>query len=137
DVVEDGEGARTGVAVEGVGGDEVLVHHLTPTIARATIAFAVAVAAGAGAGCGGNGPLPVRKVLVDVEPGAVGVDREQARAIVDETLHKARGIKLVDAGRGDAAVLRVRVEGYGPASVEGDERGAGSGTPVKTTLALA
>jgi hypothetical protein len=79
-------------------------------------------------GCDGRGPLEVRKVLVDVEPAATGVDREQIRDVVDKTLQKTRGVRLVDAGKGDAAVLRVRVEGYGP---PGEQAG-----PQRTTLAL-
>lgn len=81
------------------------------------------------ASCGlGGGPLPVRKVLVDVEPAAQGIDREQVRAVVEEVLAKARGVQIVDAGRGDAAVLRVRVDGYSAALDEG--------RPPHTTLAL-
>jgi hypothetical protein len=84
---------------------------------------------GCGVGCGRTGgPLPIRKVLIDVEPAAAGVDREQVRAVVDEVLKRARGIRLVDAGRGDdAAVMRVRVEGYGSEE---------AGRLLKTTLAL-
>lgn len=98
---------------------------------------AIAVLAGlvlAGA-CSGAGPLEVRKVLVDVEPAAVAgagaMDREQVRSVVDEVLRKARGVKLVEQNAA-GAVLRVRLEGYGPAA--GDQQRKDGGQ--KTTLAL-
>ncbi len=88
--------------------------------------------------CHASRTLPVRKVLVDVEPAAVGVDREQVRAVVNETLKRARGIEVVpEAGHDDAAVLRVRVEGYGPQTGQGGGGGDADHGPAKTTLALA
>jgi len=77
--------------------------------------------------CDSRGPLVVRKVLIDVEPIAAtsGIEREHVREIVDGVLKKARGIKLVEATRAEAAVLRVRVEGYGaqePTANDGKRR---------------
>lgn len=65
-------------------------------------------------GCVSREALPIRKVLVDVEPAAAsaGIEREATRRVVHELLGKARGFELVEAGRGDAAVLRVRVEAF-------------------------
>lgn len=61
----------------------------------------------------GPGPMPVRKILVDVEPPIAGVDREQVRAVVESALKGIRGFRVVDGARGEAAVMRVRVERYG------------------------
>lgn len=78
----------------------------------ATLAATLAV--GGCESCVSREALPVRKVLVDVEPpaAAAGVDREVVRAAVNEVLGKARGFRLVEGERGEAALLRVRVEAY-------------------------
>jgi HEAT repeats len=62
----------------------------------------------------GQGPLPIRKVLIDVDPAAAaaGVDREHVRALVKKTLDRARGVKVTEELKGGAAVLRVHVESY-------------------------
>lgn len=58
----------------------------------------------------GEAPLVLRKVLVDVEPGAsAGVDRDVVRGAVKTALKDRDGVK-VDEGAADGAVLRVRVE---------------------------
>ena len=111
--------------------------HVTCAAARSALvvagtALVAAVAFAPMIGCGGAGPLSVRKILVDVEPAATGIDREAVRDVVEGVVKKARGIKVVDAGRGDAAVLRVRIEGYGPAGgTDADSKASN-----KTTLAL-
>lgn len=65
-------------------------------------------------GCVAREALPVRKVLVDVDPpaAAAGVDRELVRGVVNEVLGRARGFRMVEAERGEAALVRVRVEAY-------------------------
>ena len=65
-------------------------------------------------GCVAREALPIRKVLVDVEPAAAlaGIEREAVRGVVHEILGKARGFEQVEATGGDGAVLRVRVEAY-------------------------
>jgi hypothetical protein len=113
-------------------------------VAVAVLALAsglMSVASTGCSGCAGDAPLQVRKILVDVEPQAVGIDREQVRSIIEETIGRSRGIRIVDPSRGDAAVLRVRIEGYGARAGEAGAAAAaapptGSG-PDKTTLALA
>lgn len=80
--------------------------------------FSVLLTAGA---CDlGQGPLPVRKVLIDVDPTAAasGVDREMVRGTVLASLGKARGIKVTEGLKSDAAVVRVRVENYAASDAE-------------------
>ncbi|OGQ23640.1 MAG: hypothetical protein A2138_02440 [Deltaproteobacteria bacterium RBG_16_71_12] len=93
----------------------------------ASAASALLSAAGC-EGCVSQDALPVRKVLVDVDPPAAsaGVDREVVRGVVNEMLGKARGFRLVEAERGEAALLRVRVEAYrseAPSATEARARG--------------
>ncbi len=102
-----------------------------------------------------QGPLVVRKVLVDVDPAAIaaGIDRERVRAIVDEMLHKARGVRVIDNAAGDGAVgdgavgdgavVRVVVESFagGPAGSAtarpgGADARADSATASTLSLAL-
>lgn len=75
--------------------------------------------------------LVVKKVLVDVDPAAVNVDREQVRAIVTETLRDLRGI-TVDSDAAAGTVLRVRIESFtsSAAPAGADE------TTAASTLAL-
>lgn len=83
-------------------------------IALAVACVVAAVMAAGCEGCVSREALAVRKVLVDVDPPAIaaGIDREAVRKTVHEILGKARAFQVVDAARGDGAVMRVRVEAY-------------------------
>jgi hypothetical protein len=56
--------------------------------------------------------LAVKKILIDVEPGAVaaGIDRETVRSIASDVVGDTRGILITEQAAG--AVLRVRVEAF-------------------------
>ena len=82
---------------------------LPGTNAMSAALFVVVFISGCAA-CGGES-LTVRKVLVDVEPGAATVDREVARGCVLHVLERARRVSL-DEGAASGAVLRVRVENF-------------------------
>lgn len=106
--------------------------------------LALAVLAGATllAGCEGcvaHEALPIRKVLIDVDPPAVaaGVDRELVRAVVNDVLGRARGFRVIEAGRGEAALMRVRVEAYHseePTATEARARGTATLTVEVTDV---
>ena len=86
-------------------------------------------------GCSDADSLVVREVLLDLEPGVLAgagaPDREQVRGVVHQVLEKAHGVKMV-AATASGAVLRVRIEGYGPN--KSDQ--ATTDSAPKTTLAL-
>ncbi|MBI1946703.1 MAG: hypothetical protein HYS27_13480 [Deltaproteobacteria bacterium] len=98
------------------------------TVVLLALTLSTLLATGGCEGCVSREALPVRKVLIDVDPpaAAAGVDREVVRGVVDQVLSRARGFRLVEAERGEAALLRVRVEAYqaeAPSATEARARG--------------
>jgi hypothetical protein len=83
-------------------------------------------------GCSDQGPLLVRKVLIDVDPAAeaAGVDREQVRAMVRQLVERARGVRTVEAGQSDGAVLRVTIENYARTTGEQESQSVSLGIEV-------
>jgi hypothetical protein len=83
-----------------------------------------------GPGCKRGESVTVRKLLVDIEPGAAGpggvLSREIVRELVTSALEADRGVELALGGSaGD--VLRVRVESAALApSIAGHEKGRGT-----------
>ena len=101
-------------------------------VAAVLVALLAAALVSGCEGCVAREALPIRKVLVDVEPAAAGagIDREMVRGVVHEVLGKARGFSVVEGERGEAAVLRVRVEAFRSEAPNATEARA------KSTLAL-
>jgi hypothetical protein len=92
----------------------------TPLLAAAALALLTAGACKRGAE-----PLEVRKILIDVAPGAEGpggvLKREAVRALVEQRVEADRRLKKTDAR--DAAVLRVRLESAAVTAHEGGQGG--------------
>lgn len=101
--------------------------------ARAVLAVALVALGLLWVACSRDERLTVRKVLVDVVPGAEGpggvLEREKLRAIVEERLRRHPRIELRESGEG-AAVLRVRLESTTLTPKEGE------GTEGTLSLAL-